>query len=773
MSKFAINVSLFLGSFATVVVIGLSLYFGVIHRWDSGDSDGMGSLKVRAIDEPTRAAIHANLQRIGVALRNYESKYKSFPAGSQAGPNEVPHSWRVSLLPFLGLQQLYDQYRLEEPWDSPANLKVLQAIPEVYQGRSRGTASSVLAFVGSRTIIANKACPSSYAFDGVEGTICAVSVASDVPWTKPEDIPIELELDWRLSAEHGLDVLFASTATAMIRGKYPARDFYQAILRDDDIKAVWYTDSNRSSILSPLASADVKDDRGIDNGQRSTPQAASATSSGGSSSSSSTTSSSHTSPSTAILLGNTNKSALYNLKLIGIALHSYESDHHRFPDAVQIGPKDIPHSWRVSILPYLGLQELYKQYKLEEPWDSPNNSRVLKSMPTVYQGLSEGSHTSVMGFVGPETSFGKSLAVLSRGSDLTVMAASIKTEIPWTKPEDIAVQGSQEDRLPELNGLSILYASGNVFQIQGNYNPKDLFAGIRIHGDADAPWDLQDRTDPDVPIPDQVFKDLRGISFKSQASASSASKPASTPGSIAPSSIAPSPTSPGPTSPGPAATTTMPIIPLQPLNDPASRYAPKFAGLASVRNIEKSLSNLRSIGLALKEYERIHHHFPSAVIKSPFGQMYSWRVAMLPYLGQKELYDLYKFDEPWNSVNNLKVMMKMPDVYRDNPIGTDTAIVAFVGENTIIGRYPTEVAAVKRGLPQTIAVAAMRTDIPWTKPDDIPIEKASDFKVPIEAGLPILYGDGTTQFIPQGYRPEDFYDSIHRESSLPAPWKRP
>jgi hypothetical protein len=37
-------------------------------------------------------------------------------------------------------------------------------------------------------------------------------------------------------------------------------------------------------------------------------------------------------------------------------------------------------SWRVKLLPYLEQDHLYRQFKLNEPWDSPHNQALLKEM---------------------------------------------------------------------------------------------------------------------------------------------------------------------------------------------------------------------------------------------------------------------------------------------------------------------------------------------------------------------------------------------------------
>src|SRR5437879_3096759 len=64
----------------------------------------------------------------------------------------------------------------------------------------------------------------------------------------------------------------------------------------------------------------------------------------------------------------------------------------RLPAAVVYGKDGTPLlSWRVSLLPYIEEQELYKQFKLDEPWDSPHNIRLLPHMPPDSKTLFSGS----------------------------------------------------------------------------------------------------------------------------------------------------------------------------------------------------------------------------------------------------------------------------------------------------------------------------------------------------------------------------------------------
>ena len=75
-----------------------------------------------------------------------------------------------------------------------------------------------------------------------------------------------------------------------------------------------------------------------------------------------------------------------NLHQISLAMLNYENANGHFPPAYVADEKGRPmHSWRVLILPYLEEGELYKQYNMNEPWDSPHNRTLAAKMPKVYR----------------------------------------------------------------------------------------------------------------------------------------------------------------------------------------------------------------------------------------------------------------------------------------------------------------------------------------------------------------------------------------------------
>jgi beta-lactamase regulating signal transducer with metallopeptidase domain len=100
----------------------------------------------------------------------------------------------------------------------------------------------------------------------------------------------------------------------------------------------------------------------------------------------------------------------------------------------------------------------------------------------------------------------------------------------------------------------------------------------------------------------------------------------------------------------------------------------------------QATNNLKQLGLAMHNYHAVHKRLPGAVMTAMDGKTkYSWRVALLPYLDQKKLYDAYNFEEPWDSPDNLKIHDAMPDMFRhpSEPEGATTgSYYALVGEQT-------------------------------------------------------------------------------------------
>lgn len=159
--------------------------------------------KVKEIAERERP--RNNLRQIGLAMHDYHDVYKHFPAADSAGyftdplQTKVAHpglSWRVHILPFLEQKPLYDQFKLDEPWDSPHNKPLIAKMPDVFKtpGVTAPGKTSLHVFVGKGTPFSGKRGPRIVDFrDGTSNTILVVTAGPDkaVEWTRPGGLPFD------------------------------------------------------------------------------------------------------------------------------------------------------------------------------------------------------------------------------------------------------------------------------------------------------------------------------------------------------------------------------------------------------------------------------------------------------------------------------------------------------------------------------------------------------------------------------------------------------
>jgi len=91
-----------------------------------------------ARERARRAQSANNLKQLALAMHTYHDKHRAFPARAISKDGKPLLSWRVQLLPFLEQQALYEQFRLDEPWDSEHNRKLIPLMPAVFGGPKPG-----------------------------------------------------------------------------------------------------------------------------------------------------------------------------------------------------------------------------------------------------------------------------------------------------------------------------------------------------------------------------------------------------------------------------------------------------------------------------------------------------------------------------------------------------------------------------------------------------------------------------------------------------------
>jgi hypothetical protein len=169
-----------------------------------------------------------------------------------------------------------------------------------------------------------------------------------------------------------------------------------------------------------------------------------------------------------------------NLKQLAIAMHSYHDSYGHLPAAAEHDKAGKPLlSWRVTLLPFLGENNHYRQFRLDEPWDGPNNKRLLSPMPAVYRHPQDkdmsSDRTVYQVFVGPSAPFTKTRGLrmtdITDGTANTILIAEAAQGVPWTKPDDLDFDPNRP--LPALGGQ---FAGGyNAAAVDGavHWVPKD------------------------------------------------------------------------------------------------------------------------------------------------------------------------------------------------------------------------------------------------------------------------------------------------------------
>lgn len=138
----------------------------------------------------------SNLRELAVAMHNYHSDNGHLPPSAICDREGRPLlSWRVRMLPYIKQEALYNQFRLDEPWDSPHNIQLLKKMPKVFKPlgdvevASNHTFYQVIVGKGAvfepgRTITLGHLAVG----DGSANTMLIVEGGEAVPWTQPVDL---------------------------------------------------------------------------------------------------------------------------------------------------------------------------------------------------------------------------------------------------------------------------------------------------------------------------------------------------------------------------------------------------------------------------------------------------------------------------------------------------------------------------------------------------------------------------------------------------------
>ncbi len=178
------------------VVLGVVVVFGGI----------LTALLLPAVQSAREAARQAlcqnNLKQISLALMGYEAAFRCLPASASTGKDGQPGmSWRVAILPYLDRRDLFHRYDRRQPWNSPQNRTIADAVIRLYQCPSefkdlQSRQTSYVMLVGPGTIggLDEKHRNLDYVSEhsGTSDTILLVEAPhSGILWTEPRDLTVD------------------------------------------------------------------------------------------------------------------------------------------------------------------------------------------------------------------------------------------------------------------------------------------------------------------------------------------------------------------------------------------------------------------------------------------------------------------------------------------------------------------------------------------------------------------------------------------------------
>jgi hypothetical protein len=456
--------------------------------------------------------------------------------------------------------------------------------------------------------------------------------------------------------------------------------------------------------------------------------------------------------------------AVARLREIALAMHNYESATAQFPAGI-VGPKgEIGLSWRVQLLPFLGKDEakLYEQFNVKEPWDSENNKKLIPKMPKVFESPGKAApegKTYLRSFVG-EAAFipmpfqgpvpigkaspppypnlqagmpvpGRRITGITDGTSNTLAVAEAPEAVEWTKPDDLPFRGfSTPDKpipAPKLGGV-----------FPGGFH--GLMCDSMVHF---FPATLSEKT------------------LSAMISVNGAE--------VLPEEV------------------NEMLFPPDPRRAAIPKTVPDDLPDAAAR--KTAVANYQKILKGMHEYHDIFGYLPAGIVaKNAVGL--SWRVQILPQIGEEKLFKEFTLHEPWDSENNKKLIEKMPAVFaspgkaaekghtfirttqgpggiiRTRPAKKDQEVVDFRPDalpgSPVPGRPLTHIAD---GLSNTILFVETADAVPWTKPDELYISQSAELRKdgpPKDATIPPLggafadgfhatMGDGRVTFYKSGY----------------------
>lgn len=179
-----------------------------------------------------------NLKQLALAMHNIHDTYMLFPGDVQSNAKDAPvWSWRVQLLPYLELQNLYLKLDTKKPWDDPANLKVLETaeMPKIFEHPGRPAPKGHTYFrifslpknaKGTDTpfFVEGKRGPRfGDIADGLSNTFMIVEAGEAVPWYKPDVLAYDGKLPLPQLGDKEADMFIVAMCDGTVRALKPSK----------------------------------------------------------------------------------------------------------------------------------------------------------------------------------------------------------------------------------------------------------------------------------------------------------------------------------------------------------------------------------------------------------------------------------------------------------------------------------------------------------------------------------------------------------------------